>query len=137
MLKLIQRFAASPFSGYALIGILVALAAGGYWFWSELKEFGGLEQRAEAQAETIAIQQARLQALTELADRRQAALDEQLVRTQKLERDTRAYRIAIQEARKDADKATRECMALRLADRLQFGPSRGDEDSQASTGVDG
>lgn len=123
MRKLIQRFAASPFSGYALIGILIALAAGGYWFWTELKEFGGLEQRAEAQAETIAIQQGRLQALTELADRRQAALTEQISVIQKLERNENMYRIAIQEAKRNASKALKQCLDMRIADGMRYGPS--------------
>lgn len=139
MLKAIHNFASKPFSGYLAIGLLVAAAGAGYWFWTELKEFGGLEQRAEAQEETIAIQNARLEQLARLNNERQAALSEQIRRTQKLERDAKAYRFAITEARKNADKVTRECMALHLADSLQFGPERqdGNGSGKARAGVDG
>jgi hypothetical protein len=53
MLKVISKFASSPFSGYAFI--VLALAAGGaaYWFWTELKEFGSLETVAEQQEQKI------------------------------------------------------------------------------------
>lgn len=139
MLKLIQRFAATPFSGYLAIALIMAAGGAAYWFWSELKEFGGLEQRAEAQEETIAIQNARLQELAKLNDERQAVLAEHQSRVQRLERNEKAYRFAIQEARKNVDKVTRECMSLHLADSLQFGPERkdGDGDSKARAGVDG
>lgn len=50
---MLTKFVSSKFSGYALIGILVALAAGGYWFWSEIKEFGSLTEKAEQQAREI------------------------------------------------------------------------------------
>lgn len=139
MLKLIQRFAATPFSGYLAIALLLAAGGAAYWFWTELKEFGGLEQRAEAQEETIAIQNARLQELARLNDERQAALTEYQSRMQRLERNEKAYRFAIQEARKNVDKVTRECMSLHLADSLQFGSERkdGDGDGKARAGVDG
>jgi uncharacterized protein HemX len=139
MLKLIQRFAATPFSGYLAIALLVAAGGAAYWFWTELKEFGGLEQRAVAQEETIANQNARLEQLSKISEQRQQALTEQQRRTQQLERNERAYRFAIQEARKNVDKVTSECMALHLDDSLQFGPQRedGNSDDKARTGVDG
>jgi len=123
VINLIRKFAATPFSGYLAIGLLVAAAGAGYWFWSELKEFGGLEQRAEAQEETIAIQNARLEQLARLNDERQAALSEQVTLTQRLERNERMYRLAIQEARKNASKALKECMDMHIADGMSFGPS--------------
>lgn len=139
MLKLIQRFAATPFSGYLSIGLIVAAAGAGYWFWAELKEFGGLEQRAEEQAIAISEQKQQIENLTALSDAKDRALTRQQQRTSQLERNARIQRLAVQEAIKHADKVTRECMSLHLADGLQFGPSREDEDSGGQTrpNVDG
>ena len=53
MIKLISRFAASPFSGYLFMALAAAGAGAGYWFWTELKEFGSLEVRAEQQERQI------------------------------------------------------------------------------------
>lgn len=139
MITLIKRFAASPFSGYLLIALLVAGGGACYWFWTELKTFGGLEERAIAQEETIAIQAAKLDQLVALNDKRQAALTEHSKRSNQLEQQARLYRLEIQEARRNADKATKDCMSMHLADGLQFGPSRqdGDGSDQARSGVDG
>lgn len=137
-MKWITKFAASKVSGYALIALIIAGAGAGYWFWSELKEFGGLEQRAQSQAETIAVQEARLLQLIKLSYDRQAALTGQLQRTQELERNARMYRLAIQEAKRNADKATRDCMAMHLPDSLQFGPIEdADSHDKARSDMDG
>ena len=129
MISLIRKFAASPFSGYALIALVVAAAGAGYWFWTELKEFGGLEQKAEAQEEIIAVQYAKLEQLQADADKRTAALQNQVNRTAMLERNARIQQLAVQEAMRNADKATRDCMSMQLADSLLFGPTVGDEGS--------
>lgn len=139
MLKLIKRFAATPFSGYLSIGLIIAAAGAGYWFWTELKEFGGLEQEAANQAAKIAEQKQEIDTLTALSVAKGEALTRQANRTAQLEYNARVQQLAVEEAIKHADKVTRECMSLHLADGLQFGPSREDEDSssQARSDVDG
>ena len=50
---MISKFVSSKFSGYALIFLLIAAAGAGYWFWTELKEFGSLTEKAEQQERQI------------------------------------------------------------------------------------
>lgn len=135
----LTKFVSSKFSGYALIALVVAGAGAGYWFWSELKEFGSLEVMAEHQAATIAEQQATLEQLNASIIAKDEALTEQEERTKKLLNNARLQQLAVQEAVKHANKVTRECMALHLADSLQFGPTGEDRDSEdkAKPAVDG
>lgn len=126
MLKMIGRFAASPFSGYLLIGILAALAAGGYWFWSELKEFGGLTEKAAQQADTIEAQQQTLDTLARDIAAKEAVLDYQLTRTTNLRQQAAVTRQEIQEARDEAPQDYLNCRDMPVPERLRFGPSRQD-----------
>lgn len=50
---ILTKFVSSKFSGYALIFLLIAAAGAGYWFWTELKEFGSLTEKAEQQERQI------------------------------------------------------------------------------------
>lgn len=135
---ILSKFVSSKFSGYLLIGILAALAAGGYWFWSELKEFGSLEAKAEEQAATIEQQRASLERIQSEMVAKDAALQKQTEYTKQLRNNARLQQLAVQEAIKHADKVTRECMALHLADSLQFGPSKDSSgEGKARSNVDG
>lgn len=134
----LTKFVSSKFSGYALIALLIAAAGAGYWFWSELKEFGSLTEKAEQQAVTIEEQRATLQRVSEEIQAKDEALQIQEARTRQLRNNARLQQLAVQEAIKNADKVTRECMALRLADSLQFGPSEdGSSEGKARSDVDG
>lgn len=135
---IIGKFVSSKVSGYLLIGILVALAGAGYWFWSELKEFGSLTEKAEQQAETIEQQRATLERIAADTKAKDEALDRQSDRLKSLERATRLQQLAVMEAKKYADKALKECLAMRIADGMQFGPSaEGGSQDKARSDVDG
>lgn len=138
-MSLISKFIGSKVSGYLLIGMLVALAGAGYWFWSELKEFGSLEAKADSQADTIQQQRQTLEALAQDIAAKDEALAVQEKRTNQLRNNARLQQLAVQEAMKHADKVTRECMALHLADSLQFGPTGedGSGEDKARSDVDG
>ena len=126
MLKMISKFAASPFSGYLLIGILAALAAGGYWFWSELKQFGSLEAKSQSQEATIEQQRQQMQTLSAQIRKRQATLTEQTQRAAELSRNAAQLRQTIDEARNAAPKEYTDCRAVVVPERLRFGPSAAD-----------
>lgn len=135
---ILTKFVSSKVSGYALIALLIAGAGAAYWFWSELKEFGSLTEKAEQQAVTIEEQQATLQRVSAEIQAKDKALQTQEARTKQLRNNARLQQLAVQEAMKHADKVTRECMALHLADSLQFGPSEdGSGQGEARSDVDG
>lgn len=138
-MSLISKFIGSKVSGYLLIGMLVALAGAGYWFWSELKEFGSLEAKADSQADTIQQQRQTLEALAQDIAAKDEALAVQEKRTNQLRNNARLQQLAVQEAIKHANKALTECMAMHIASGMSFGPSRenGSGEDKASSGVDG
>ena len=136
---LISKFASSKFSGYALIALLIAAAGAGYWFWSELKEFGGLEEKSAAQAETIAVQQKQLSVINEQLQKKQLANVKLTNQMAQIKRTFGAVQNRIREAEANADQALRECMDMHIADGMRFGPSRenADGDDKAGASVDG
>lgn len=138
MLKMISKFAASPFSGYALIALLIAAAGAGYWFWSELKEFGSLQAQSQAQAETIKEQKNTLAVLASESKAKDAALTKQNKQTQILMRNARLQQLAVMEAKKYADKALKQCLDMRIARGMRFGESRknGSGEDQARSKLD-
>lgn len=126
MLKMISRFAASPFSGYALIALLIAAAGAGYWFWSELKEFGSLQATAQSQEQEIKDQKATIEQLSKANAQKDSVLEHQMAFAQALERSFSTKRQQLQEARSNADQALRECMSMHVAAGMRFGASRED-----------
>lgn len=127
---LISKFVSSKFSGYALIALLIAAAGAGYWFWSELKEFGSLEEKAESQAETIAVQQKQLSVINEQLADKQRINTKLVTQMSQIKRTFGAVENRIREAEANAEKALRECMDMHIADGMRFGPSREDADSK-------
>lgn len=124
MFKAISKFVGSKVSGYLLIGILVALAGAGYWFWSELKEFGGLTEKAAQQADTIEEQEQRLATLARDIAAKEAVLDYQLTRTTKLRQQAEVTRQELKEARDEAPQDYIDARDTVVPERLRFGPSR-------------
>ena len=127
---MIAKFVSSKVSGYALIALLIAAAGAGYWFWSELKEFGSLEAISQAQAQTIRHQANTLAVIQAESEKRQkinTALTKQM---SVIKRTFGAAKRRIQNAEANADKALKQCMAMHLADGMQFGPSSEDADSE-------
>jgi hypothetical protein len=129
MIKLISRFAGSPFSGYALIAVVVAAAGAGFWFWQELKSFGALEAQAVAQQATIDQQLASLETLRVVAEKRQKVNLELTGQLNIMRQSFGVARQRIQNAENNADKALLECMDMHIADGMQFGPSDSDSGS--------
>lgn len=136
-LKMISKFAASPFSGYALIALVVAAAGAGYWFWSELKEFGSLEVRAEEQAKVIAQKNEELSIIRANIEAKDKAIARQTDRAQILNQQAGLLRQKLKEASDAATKALKSCLDMRIADGMRFGPSRESGESKARSNVDG
>lgn len=137
MLKMISRFAASPFSGYLLLGILTALAAGGYWFWTELKEFGGLEQKAQSQARDIKSLENQVSYLDGQNDLKQQ-IGTLLSKTeQSIDRRYESMRLDMLEALKNASKEYLDCRAMAVPERLRYPDRNADSEDQASAKNDG
>jgi len=131
---MIAKFVSSKFSGYALIAILFAAAGAGYWFWTELKEFGSLEAQSQAQAETIQHQANTLTVMKSESEKRQkinAALTKQM---NVIKRTFGAAKRRIENAEANADKALRECMAMHIADGMQFNKPGQDASDKGEAG---
>lgn len=123
-MKWIAKFAASKVSGYALIALLVAGIGLGIWFWNELKEFGGLAEKAAHQADKIEQQQQTLETLALDIAAKEAVLDYQLNRTNKLRQQAEVSRQKMKEALDAAPQDYIDARDTVVPERLRFGPSR-------------
>lgn len=136
---MIKRFLASPFSGYLSIALLLAIAGASYWFWTELKEFGGLEQRAQAQEQALADQEYELATMKKIIASKDEALAAEVADKEKLLVVAHTMKGMIHDARAKASKALTECLDMHVADGMRFGPSSDNANSndKASAVVDG
>lgn len=136
---MLTKFLASKASGWISIALLAALAAGGVWFWHELKSFGSLEAVTQAQAADIKLRDKLIADISKDRDSRQRILEAQQRQNARLRQNAQLQMLAIQEAQKHASKAINDCMSMRIADGMRFGPSREDEagEDEARPGVDG
>ena len=135
-MAIISKFLASK---WVTVALIMALAGGAYYVYSQGKMLGGAKEKLEAYEVTIAQQEAANKRLIAENTAKDDALTRQTESVQRLKRATRMQQLAVMEAKKHADKVTRECMALHLADSLQFGPSRqdGSGKDKARSDVDG
>lgn len=135
-MAIISKFLASK---WVTVALILALAGGAYYVYSQGKMLGGAKEKLEAYEVTIAQQEAANKRLIEENTAKDEALTSQTKSIQRLRSATRMQQLAVMEAKKHADKVTRECMALHLADGLQFGPSRqdGDSEDKARSNMDG
>lgn len=133
---IISKFLASK---WVTVALMLALAGGAYYVYSQGKMLGGAKEKLQAYEVTITQQQDAIARLAIESDAKQQALTDQQHRTAMLERNARLQQLAVQEARKNADKVTRECMSLHLADGLCFGPGCKNTSSKdkAQSNVDG
>jgi len=100
----------------------------------------GSASEAIAQYEaTVSEQRDAIDRMLAEGERRQQIMQTQSARIAQLQKNARLQELAVREALKHADKATKDCMSLHLADGLQFGPSADDAggEDQAGPGVDG
>jgi membrane glycosyltransferase len=134
-----MKFLTSKFSGYLSLVLLAAMVAGAWYIYSQGKMLGGAKEKLEAYEVTIAQQEAANKRLIAESEKKNQALQKQTDNLAILRKNTQLQRLAVQEARKDADKALRECLDMRIADGMRFGPSRENRDSedQAGPSVDG
>jgi len=137
MLSLIRKFAASSFSGYMLIGLLVAAAGAGYWFWSELKNFGSLEEKAQQQAREISSLENQVTYLDAQNDLKQQ-IGTLLSKTERrIDRRYESMRLDMQEALKNASQEYLDCRAMVVPERLRYPERNPDCQDQARTEDDG
>jgi hypothetical protein len=117
----------------------VALAGGAYYVYRQGKLVGSAKEKIEAYEVTIAQQEAANKRLIAEADAKDKVLQKQTDNLTMLRKNTQLQRLAVQEARKNADKALRECLDMRIADGMCYGPGCSDSDNedQARPNVDG
>lgn len=126
---IVSKFVASKFSGYLLIAFLVAAAGAGYWFWTEIKEFGSLEAKAESQASTIEDQALQLATLNEQLKKKQQVNTQLAEQMAVIRQSFGAARQRIANAEANADKALRECMGMHISGGMRFGPNEDSDDN--------
>lgn len=135
-MAIVSKFLASK---WVTVALILALAGGAYYVYSQGKMLGGATEKLEAYEVTIDQLGAANDRLAKEIQSKQDALTSQANRVAQLRKNARLQQLAVQEAMKNADKVTRECMALHLADSLQFGPEANDASSEdkARSNVDG
>ena len=133
---LISKFLASK---WVTVALMLALAGGAFYVYQQGKIVGTAKEKIEAYEVTIAQQHAANERLVKEANKRQAALTKQSEALKILKQNTRLQQLAVMEARKNADKALKQCLDMRIADGMRFGPSRenGSGEDQARSDVDG
>lgn len=134
---MLTKFLTSKGSGWLSIISTLAMIGGGVWFWYELKEFGGLEQRAESQAREISSlenQVIYLQAQNDLKQEIGALLSKT---EQSIDRRYESMRLDMQEALKDASQEYLDCRAMVVPERLRYPDRDADSEGQARAEDDG
>ena len=134
---LISKFVSSKFSGYALIALLIAAAGAGYWFWGELKEFGGLEEKSAAQAREISSLENQVSYLDGQNDLKQEIGSLLSKTTQQIDRRYESMRLDMQEALKDASQEYLDCRAMVVPERLRYPDRNANSEDQTKPGDDG
>lgn len=136
---ILTKFLGSKTSGWLSIIMTLVMAGTGAYLYQQIKSGERARVQADHYRQTIAEQSEVLAQMVEDSQAMSAALKSQDAQTKQLRTNARLRQLAVQEAVKHADKVTRECMSLHLADSLQFGPSRQDPDSEgeARPDVDG
>lgn len=134
---MLKRFLNSPFSGYIAIAAVAALIGVGIWFWYELKEFGGLEQKAENQAREISSLENQVSYLDGQNELKQE-IGSLLSKTeQSIDRRYESMRLDMQEALKDASKEYLDCRAMVVPERLRYPDRNQNSEDQARASDDG
>lgn len=125
---MLTKFLTSKGSGWLSIISTLAVIGGGVWFWYELKEFGGLEQKAESQARDIKSLENQVSYMDAQNDLKQE-IGKLLEQTQSnINRRYEAMRLDFQEALKDAPQEYIDCRNMVVPERLRH-PDR-NQDSQ-------
>ena len=123
-MAIISKFLASK---WVTVALILALAGGAYYIYSQGKMLGGAKEKLEAYEVTIAQQEAANKRLIEDANRKQEALQRQSDKSQILSQQAGILRQKLQEASDAAHKALKDCLSMRIADGMRFGP--GNENS--------
>ena len=135
-MAIVSKFLASK---WVTVALILALAGGTYYVYSQGKLLGGATEKLEAYEVTIDQLGAANDRLAKEIQSKQDALTSQANRVAQLRKNARLQQLAVQEARKNADKALKECLDMHIADGMRFGPSRenGSGESEAGSAVDG
>lgn len=135
-MAIVSKFLASK---WVTVALILALAGGTYYVYSQGKMLGGATEKLEAYEVTIDRLGAANDRLAKEIQSKQDALTSQEQRVAQLRRNARLQQLAVQEARKNADKALKECLDMHIAHGMRFGPSRenGSGESEAGSAVDG
>lgn len=120
-MAIVSKFLASK---WVTVALILALAGGAYYVYSQGKMLGGAKEKLEAYEVTIAQQEAANKRLIADAQKKQDAIQRQSDKTQILSQQAGLLRQKLKEASDAAHKALKECLSMRLADGMLFGPSR-------------
>lgn len=134
---MLTKFLASKGSGWLSIISTAALIGGGVWFWYELKEFGGLEQKAESQARDIQSLENQVSYLDGQNDLKQEVGALLSKTEQSIDRRYESMRLDMQEAFKNASQEYLDCRAMVVPERLRYPDRNKDSKDQARAKNDG
>jgi len=133
----LTKFLTSKGSGWLSIISTLAVIGGGVWFWYELKEFGGLEQKAEDQAREISSLENQVSYLDGQNALRQE-IGSLLSKTeQSIDRRYESMHLDMKEALKDASQEYLDCRAMVVPERLRYPDRNKDSKDQARAENDG
>lgn len=134
---MLTKFLTSKGSGWLSIISTLAVIGGGVWFWYELKEFGGLEQKAESQARDIKSLENQVTYLDAQNDLKQQ-IGSLLSKTERrIDRRYESMRLDMREALKNASQEYLNCRAMVVPERLRYPDRNTNREDQARAEDDG
>jgi len=132
-MAIVSKFLASK---WVTVALIAALVGGALYVYRQGKIVGSAKELIDAYEVTITQQRQANERLAKEIRTKDKVLQKQTDNLAILRKNTQIQRLAVQEARKNADEALQQCLDMCIADGMRFGPSREDGSGEDKTRSD-